>query len=91
MIAITFNQADKDCAHQEIVCKLQVSEKNNGLRVMCDEALQRNTQMLKEKEQQEAVHQQMQRKTPRPREKNGSIARIYKHRRIANMLQISVN
>lgn len=64
MIAITFRQADKDRAHQEIVCKLQVSQKNNCLRVMFDEALRRNTQMLKEKEQQEAA--QMQRKLQDP-------------------------
>lgn len=42
-------------------CKVQDMEKNNeSLQVMFDEMLKRNTQLLKEKEQQKAIHQEMQ-------------------------------
>lgn len=41
-------------------CKLQVTEKNNeSLCVMFGEALKRNTEVVKEKEQQEVIHQHM--------------------------------
>lgn len=51
---------DLEAIHQQIQCKLQVTEKNNGsLCVMFGKVLKRNTEVVKEKEQQEVIHQHM--------------------------------
>lgn len=49
-----------EAIHQVLKCKLQVEEKKNeGLQVMLEESVRWNTQLLKDKEQQEAAHQLM--------------------------------
>lgn len=46
--------------HQETQCKLlNMEKKNKGLQVMFNEALPRNTQLQKEKEQQETTNAEL--------------------------------